>query len=74
MWGSVVVAGICPPLPPSFTAQSLTVMMKHDHISKLTMLAVSRQTEPKFQHIVPTFTNDISRIIQATVKINYTRS
>ena len=34
MQSSVVVAGICPPFPPSFTIQSLTMMMKHDHISK----------------------------------------
>ena len=52
MWSSVEGAGICLPLPLSFTVQSLTVMMKHEYISKTENVAASRQAQPKVQCII----------------------
>ena len=37
-------------------------------LAKPTMLATSRQTQPKVQHIVPTTTDNITRVIQAAIE------
>ena len=61
-------SGHPPTLPPSSTVQFPTIIMKHDIISRNDTIAISRQTQPKVQHIVTIFTDNTSRVIWATVK------
>ena len=64
----VVMADICPPFLLSFTIWFITVMMKHDCISGTDHLATSRQTQPKVQHMVTTFTGNTYRVIWSAIK------
>ena len=68
MWSRVVVAGICPPLPPSFTIWSLTVMMKHDYISKTDNVGHQQSDSAQGPPHCLYLNDNISRVIQAAVK------